>query len=245
MCVPKNYVTVGWDKIKKQLSCETDLYSCEETKSKLLNENYYKFLFGRAKNRTLIKQNPKLYKSILFHTYILENAFKQQQSYKGWYNFSYRIRFIVEHNYDLTKLKCHCGKKITWTKYCRRCPEYHKTQTVKLHTPEAKQKMRVSALKYLSEIKGQIIPRYNKKSIQLIDDFGNTHGYTFRHAENGGEFHVKELGYWLDAYDEKNNVVLEIYEKRHYKNGKLKQRDVQRENEIKNLLGCRLFTIDI
>lgn len=245
MCASKNYVSVGWDKIKRKLNLENDLYSSEETRSILLESNYYKNFFGRAKNRTLIKQNPKLYKSIIFHTDVLEKSFKKQCSYKGSYNFSNRIRFIVERDYDLSTMRCQCGKRVTWTKYCRFCPEYHKTQTGKKHTSETKKKMRVSTLKYLSETNGQVIPRYNKKSIKLIEEFGNTHGYSFRHAENGGEVFLRDLGYWLDAYDEKNNVVLEVYEKRHYKNGKLKTRDIQREAEIKNFLGCKLFTIDI
>lgn len=245
MNVLKNYVKFGWNKIKSQLNDIKEIYSYDDMKKELLNNDFYKSLFGRSKNRTLIKQNPKLYKSIFFYTNILEKSFKQQNSYKGSYNFTYRIKFIVEHNCDVSKLKCQCGKKLTWTKYCRHCPEYHKTQTGKPHSVETKRKMRISTLEYLSKTKCQMIPRYNKHSIKLIEEFGNKHGYKFRHAENGGEVFLKELGYWLDAYDEKNNVVLEIYERQHYRNGKLRPKDIQRENEIKKLLGCKFYTITI
>lgn len=51
--------------------------------------------------------------------------------------------------------------------------------------------------------------------------------------------------YWLDAYDEQNNVVLEIYERYHYRNGTLRPRDARRETEIKKLLKCKFYTITI
>jgi len=241
----KNYVHVGWDKIKNQLNDIDVIYSYEESKNQLLKNDYYKYLFGRAKNRILIKQNPKLYKSIYHYTDTLYQSLKKQNSYKGWYNFTHRIKFIVEHNCDISKLKCQCGKRLTWNKYCRYCPEYHKNQLGKPHSDETKRKMRISTLKYLSETQSQIVPRYNKRSIKVIEEFGDKHGYKFRHAENGGEVFLKDLGYWLDAYDEKNNAVLEIYERHHYRNGTLRPRDIQRETEIKNLLKCKFYTIKI
>lgn len=241
----KNYVKIGWDNIKNRLNDVNEMYSYEDTKKELLRDNFYKVLFGRAKNRTLIKQNPKLYKSILFYTDILEQSFKKQNSYKGWYSFTYRIKFIVDHDCDISKLQCQCGKKLTWTKYCRHCPEYHRTQTGKPQSIETKRKIRISTLKYLSETQCQVVPRYNKQSIKLIEEFGSKHGYKFRHAENGGEVFLEKLGYWLDAYDEQNNVVLEIYERHHYRNGILRKKDVQRENEIKKLLGCKFYTITL
>jgi hypothetical protein len=60
---------------------------------------------------------------------------------------------------------------------------------------------------------------------------------------NGGEYNIKELGYFLDGYDVNQNVAIEYYEPHHFKNGKLRDRDVQREKEIKNLLGCKLVRL--
>jgi hypothetical protein len=88
-------------------------------------------------------------------------------------------------------------------------------------------------------------PRYNVKSIPIIEEFGKKYGFNFRHAENGGEFFIKELGYWLDAYDEKQNVVLEIDERSHFTKGKLKESDVRRQKEITNFLGCRFYRLKI
>jgi very-short-patch-repair endonuclease len=67
------------------------------------------------------------------------------------------------------------------------------------------------------------------------------HGYNFQHAENGGEYYIKELGYFLDAYDLEKNVVLEIDESHHFRNGKLRKKDIIRQEEITNFLGCKFI----
>jgi hypothetical protein len=57
---------------------------------------------------------------------------------------------------------------------------------------------------------------------------------------NGGEFYIKELGYWLDRYDVNLNLVLEYDEKGHkYK----KEKYMIRENEVKMFLKCNFFRI--
>jgi hypothetical protein len=242
----EHFVKEGWDRIKKELDNIKDLYSYEETRALLLKDNFYLQLYGRAKNRTLIVKDGKLYNSVYYHTAELERVFKEQGTYKGSYSFSKRITFIVEYDCDIEKLKCNCGKKYNWTKYCRECPEYHRTQLDKPHREDTKKKMRVSTIKYLESVKGQLAPRYNKNSIELIEDFGKSNGYNFQHAENGGEYHIEELGYFLDAYDKEKNVVLEIDEPRHFdNNGELLEKDKIRQKEITELLGCSFYRIKI
>lgn len=239
----KTYVKKGWKKIKDNLKSIEEILSFEETKRKLLENDFYKDLFGKAKNRTLIKKDPILYNSIYYHTDKLEFYFKKQKSYKGWYNFKYRIKFIIEHDSNINELKCKCGKKYTWATYCRYCPDYHRNQLGKFHTPDTKKKMRLSAIETIKNSKGQCFPRYNENSIKIIEEFGEKNNFKFQHAENGGEFFIKELGYWVDAYDKENNVVLEIDEPRHFTNGKLKHKDILRQSEIEDHLGCRFFRI--
>lgn len=240
-----NYVKLGWDSIKSKLDSIESLYSFEETKRLLKKDNFYKRFFGKSKNRTLINENPILYKSIYYHSSILEKALKEQKTYKGSYNFKYRMIFIVEKNGELELLRCRCGKNYTWNKYCRYCPDYHKTFLGKSHSLETKKKQRLSALKNIEKLSGKVSPRYNKSSIKLIEDYGKSNGLSFKHAENGGEFYIKELGYFVDAYDKTNNVVLEVDEKRHYKNGRLKDSDVKRQREIENLLKCKFVRLKI
>jgi len=59
---------------------------------------------------------------------------------------------------------------------------------------------------------------------------------------NGGEFYIKELGYWLDGYDKENNVVYEFDEKYH-DNQKQKQKDMLRQQDIINHLKCKFIRI--
>jgi hypothetical protein len=239
-----HYVAEGWSKIKGEIDNIVEIYTLDETKQLLLTDFYYKNYYGRAKNRTLIKENAKLYKSIYTHTSILEERMREYKKYKGWYNFMYRLKFIVELNCDIEKLKCKCGKSYTWNINCRKCPDYHRNWLGKSHTKESKLKQRVSTLNYLSKTKGQITPRYNIHSIPIIEKYGIQHGYTFQHAENGGEFHIKELGYFVDGYDVEKNVVIEIDESHHFNSdGSLKEHDLIREDEIKKLLDCKFIRI--
>ena len=85
-----------------------------------------------------------------------------------------------------------------------------------------------------------MIPGYNPKSILIIEQYGKEHGYNFQHAENGGEYYIKELGYFVDGYDKEKNVVVEYYEKFHIKRNK---KDITRMNNIMNELGCDFHII--
>lgn len=108
------------------------------------------------------------------------------------------------------------------------------------HTEETKQKQRQSAITRIIENGGQCIPNFNPTACQIIDDYGKEHGYSFQHAMNGGEFHIKELGYFVDGYDEEKNVVIEYYEPKHKRT---KKRDAKRKNEIVEHLGCEFIEL--
>jgi hypothetical protein len=109
----------------------------------------------------------------------------------------------------------------------------------KTHTDETRKKMRLSAIAYIDKINGQMFPKYNIESIPIIEEYGKQHGYNFQHAENGGEFYIEKLGYWVDGYDKEKNVVIEFDEPQH----KYYENDKQREEEIKNFLGCKFIRI--
>ena len=146
---------------------------------------------------------------------------------------------------DIDKLKCQCGRTYSWTGNCRKCDECHKSMLGKKMSDSSKLKARISALKYIEKMSGnRIIPRYNINSISIIEQFGKENGYTFQHAENGGEFHIKELGYFVDAYDVEKNVVLEIDERHHFDtDGNLRERDITRQSEIEKFLGCKFIRL--
>jgi len=110
----------------------------------------------------------------------------------------------------------------------------------KKHTEETKRKKRLLMIERIKKLHGRACPNYNQNAIQIIEEYGRTHGYEFRHAENGGEFYVKELGYWVDGYDEGKNVVIEYYEPHH--KARIKK-DTIRRNEIVSLLGCKFIEL--
>ena len=113
------------------------------------------------------------------------------------------------------------------------------------HTPETKKRLRLTQIAHLEKRKGhQLKPNYNPDSIPVIEEYGKKHGYNFQHAENGGEYQLKELGYWVDAYDPDKNVVLEYDESHHFdSSGNLKQKDIERQREIEEYLGCEFIRI--
>lgn len=111
-------------------------------------------------------------------------------------------------------------------------------------TKETKRKIRLGNNKDRENKYGRICPNYNKKACKLIDEYGIKNNYNFQHAENGGEFYIKELGYWVDGYDKEKNTVIEIDEIHHFDlEGNLKTRDINRENEIKEFLKCQFIRI--
>jgi len=229
--------------IEHKLNLIVNIYTKEEVRKILLENDRFKRYFGKSKNRTLIVEDAKLYKSIKEHTKILDEIAIDK------INFNYlskRIKFIVDYNYDERLLKCRCGNSFTFNNGCRLCADNKNNFLGKTHTQETLTKLRLSAIKRIERQIGQLAPAYNINSIAIIEKFGKENGFNFQHAENGGEFKVPGLGYWVDAYDSKKNVVLEIDERQHFdKFGNLIERDVKRQNEIISVLGCQFYRIKL
>lgn len=89
----------------------------------------------------------------------------------------------------------------------------------------------------------QITPAFNNKACLVFDDISRKNNIHIQHAMNGGEYYISALGYWLDGYDIVNNVAYEYDEKAHFINGKLKQKDINRQYEIQNYLKCKFIRI--
>jgi len=88
-----------------------------------------------------------------------------------------------------------------------------------------------------------VFPSYNKKACNIFDKICEQKHIHIQHALNDGEFYIKELGYWLDGYDIKNNTVYEFDEKYHFIKGQLREKDIDRQNEIEKFLGCKFIRI--
>ena len=107
---------------------------------------------------------------------------------------------------------------------------------------ELSRKMRVGMIKHIEENNGGCHPMVSKKACIFIDNFSYAYGYNFQHGLNGGEYKINELGYFVDGYDKERNVVIEYDEIHHFNvDGTLKQKDIIRMNDIKEILNCKFI----
>lgn len=111
---------------------------------------------------------------------------------------------------------------------------------------EIRRRIRLGHIKDMQNKFGQVFPNYNKEACKIIEEYSKKTGYNFQHAENGGEFFINELGYWVDGYDKEKNIVIEIDEQAHFDvDGNLSKKDIKRQKEIEELLGCKFIRIKI
>ncbi len=95
---------------------------------------------------------------------------------------------------------------------------------------ETKRKLRLAAIKRVEKNYGVCFPHFNKNSIEFFRNFdreNNTKGLFGKK-----EFHIKELGYWLDYINFDLKLIVEWDEEYHFENNQLRQKDVQRQKEI-------------
>jgi hypothetical protein len=110
---------------------------------------------------------------------------------------------------------------------------------------ENKIKFRIQMVERLSKTNKNFHPPYNEKGCKYFDKLMIETNTFIRHALNGGEYHIKELGYWVDGYDEINNIVYEWDEKYHHYDslGNLNEKDIKRQKEIECFLNCRFIRL--
>ena len=116
----------------------------------------------------------------------------------------------------------------------------------KIRNDDDKLKMRLSVIKRIKDtvlLNYQTFPNYNKNSIFYLEQYATENGYEIQHAENGGEFYIKELGYWVDGYDIDRNIVIEFDEKHHNKKKEI-IKDMERQNKIITHLKCSFIRLD-
>ena len=104
-------------------------------------------------------------------------------------------------------------------------------------------KLRLKFIEKLNRINKNFHPPYSSSGCEYFNKLMVEKGIHIQHAENGGEFHIKELGYWVDGYDAKNNTVYEWDDPHHFLNGELKEKDKIRQKEIEDFLKCKFIRI--
>ena len=97
---------------------------------------------------------------------------------------------------------------------------------------ETRKKQRISTIKYIKKTRNGLKCMVGKNETKLLDEQEKKNNIIIqRHYE------IVQLGYVVDGYDEKNNIIYEVYEKYH-KHSKQRQKDKRRQKEIINFLKC-------
>jgi DNA-directed RNA polymerase subunit RPC12/RpoP len=157
-------------------------------------------------------------------------------------------KLSIKHRKKLSEYRKNNPTKLTEEQRIQRSNRFlgNKYRNGHLHKEDTKKrisdsmKVRVKDKNFLDIVKNKFIPNYNKIACSYFDNLNESNHWNLQHALNGGE--IKFEGYWLDAYDKEKNIAVEYDECRHYyKNGLLKEKDLDRMNYIKNKLGCKFF----
>jgi hypothetical protein len=140
---------------------------------------------------------------------------------------------------------------IPWNKGRKMDEEYKKnwlngvkdTEWVNGISEKTKDKIRSIFVEKLKKTNKSFHPPYNKKACEYFNMMMEESDFFIQHAENFGEFHIKELGYWVDGYDKENNIVYEWDEKEHFRSNKIIEKDKKRQEKIEKFLGCKFVRI--
>ena len=125
----------------------------------------------------------------------------------------------------------------------RKCGVEHPSYGKRI-SEDIKRKMRLAAINRVSKQKffgGQVIPAFNIDSCHYLDKLSKERGWNLQHATNGGEYYLKDLGYWVDGYDKDKNIVVEYDEPDHYYNNQLKEKSISRMKNIISHIRCKFF----
>lgn len=89
----------------------------------------------------------------------------------------------------------------------------------------------------------QLVPNWNPKTCDYFENFDKKNNTCGQHARRGGEYHIKELGYWLDYINHDLKLIME-YDEPYHERTKQKNKDIIRQEEIKNyFLGYKFIRI--
>ena len=103
--------------------------------------------------------------------------------------------------------------------------------------------LRKAKIKWLIN-NGFIFPVFNRKACEYLDNLGKEKGWNLQHALNGGEYYIEALGYWVDGYDKKRNIVVEYDDPFHNKPLRM-LKDENRMKEIKRYLQCQFYRYSV
>lgn len=229
--------------------CAKVKYHTEEEKRTASNNRRKKCV--SKKLGTFIRKCPSCGVDMIYNTtYELNRHNKKQTRCKSC--AAKNKKFSEEHRKNLSKAntgKTHSDeakRKMSMSRLGRKLSDETKKKIAdgnrgKKYSSDNIKNMRLAALNRIHNNVGQMFPSYNPTACRIIEEYGKRNGYNFQHAENGGEFYIKELGYWVDGYDKEKNTVIEYYEMYHHKDKE--QKDLQRQQQIVEHLNCKFIIL--
>ena len=145
------------------------------------------------------------------------------------------------HGFESRKKAVETRKKNDWPGHTEKWKQAVKLSNInRVVSDETRSRMRLAAIERMKKQYGQISPNYNKHACLIFEEINKEMNWSGQHAENGGEFFIKKLGYWVDYYEPTLNIVIEFDEKHHkYK----KEKDIKRQKEIEEFLECKFYRI--
>lgn len=155
--------------------------------------------------------------------------------------------FLVEYSYRNRKFCCHkCSSDFTKGK--KRLPMSIETKKklsvakkgkIRKQSQEEIKNRRIYFLKRIQDrLKDgqQLVPNWNQKACEYFKQFDEENNTQGQYATNGGEYHIKELGYWIDYINHDLKLIIEWDERKHFDvYGNLKEKDIIRQNEIQEM----------
>jgi DNA-directed RNA polymerase subunit M/transcription elongation factor TFIIS len=188
----------------------------------------------------LIRNCPKCGKEILHTTKRHRNFFDKRKivckscSKSGNNHYNFGKHLSNEHKQSVSKsLKGKIPKNIEIFK---------RANFTRVISDETKEKMRVSRIRFLKETGLYCYPNNNPKANEYFFELEKTMGWDGKYASKNGEFEIGDGKYFVDYYEPNLNIVVEYDEPHHYKkDGSLKNKDVKRMGDIKQLLECKFL----
>lgn len=113
----------------------------------------------------------------------------------------------------------------------------------KKHTEETRMKMRLAMCQKIVQRNRETgqIANVNPNETKYFMELEKKMGWNGVFYGKSPEQHLLDIGYFVDYYEPFLNIVVEYDEPKHYRCGKLRNRDIERMNNIKIKLGCRFL----
>jgi len=127
-------------------------------------------------------------------------------------------------------------------KYCKNCPSCNKEMLYNNKYALNNSIKNDRNCKSCCQLKYEYTTNFNRNACKIFDKLNNELNLNGHHAMNGGEKEIS--GYFVDYYEPIHNMVIEWDEPAHYENGKLKSKDIERQQIIEKKLKCNFIRVN-